>query len=90
MEGPLGVAVALVVDHAVALVGKGTVENVVGKGGQPDLQPVGWRDWAVSSVQVQLVPLDGNAEPEVDVDATPVVLVEELTLPEAEERGNEV
>jgi hypothetical protein len=40
-DGLLGVAVALVGDQEVTLGGNGAVENVVGSGGQPELQRVG-------------------------------------------------
>ena len=39
-DGPLGVAVALVDDQEVAFDGIRAVENVVGSGGQPELQRV--------------------------------------------------
>jgi hypothetical protein len=77
------VAVALVGGQEVTLDGNGAVENVVGSGGQPELQSVRQK-W---SVHLELVAV----EVEVDVCANavlvarPVLLVGELELLEERE-----
>lgn len=79
----LGVAVALVGGQEVTLDGNGAVKNVVGSGGQPELQSVRWK-W---SVHLELVAV----EVEFDVCANavlvarPVLLVGELELLEERE-----
>ena len=52
-DGPLGVAVALADGQEVTFDGNGAVENVVGSGGQPELQCVRWK-WCVHLVLVVL------------------------------------
>jgi hypothetical protein len=82
-DGLLGVAVALVGGQEVTLDGNGAVKNVVGSGGQPELQSVRQK-W---SVHLELVAV----EVEVDVCANavlvarPVLLVGELELLEERE-----
>jgi hypothetical protein len=88
-DGPLGVAVALVVgigQGEVAFDGKGTVENVIGKG-HAELQPVG-RRW---SVQFKLVVLEQEVGiiDDVGVGLVPVVLPGELELLMDEDEGGD-
>src|SRR5277367_1935557 len=81
-NGPLGVAVALADGQEVTFDGNGAVENVVGSGGQPELQRVRWK-WCV---HLELVALEFK----VVLVARPVVLVGELELPEeGEEEADE-
>ena len=87
-DGPLGVAVALADGQEVTFDGNGAVENVVGSGGQPELQRVRWK-WCV---RLELVMLEFKVDVCADVVlvARPVVLVGELELPEeGEEEADE-
>ena len=88
-DGLLGVAAALADGQEVTFNGNGTVENVVGSGGQPELQRVRWK-WCV---QIELVALEFKVDvcANVVLVVRPVVLVGELELPEEgkEEAGEE-
>jgi hypothetical protein len=79
-DGPLDVAVALADGQEVTFDGNGAVENVVGSGGQPELQCVRWK-WCV---HLELVALEFEIDVCADVVlvARLVVLVGELELPE--------
>jgi hypothetical protein len=77
-DGSFGVAVALVGGQEVTFDGSGTVENVVGSGGQPELQRVRWR-WSVH-LELTMIEVEIDCCANALLVAGPAILAEELEL----------